>query len=144
MALSFDRDWAQSVVGLKVSVPTSWWQGCDDNDLNDGIIATVDFTEGNQRYFQRLLDDDKDDADASDDLRELYYPMRYDAVFLYANDDQSQQFRLPRRQVILPDGGLTEFLRRQKLSFVARPGAPQSAITIRRGAISDHRPRRQT
>jgi len=92
MPPSIDRDWAQSVVGLRVSVPTSWWQGCDGNDINDGIIAAVDFTESNQRYFQLLLDDDKDHAEVSDDLRELYYPMRYDAVFLYANAAQSQQF----------------------------------------------------
>ena len=87
-----------------MSVPTSWWPDYDGNDLNDGVIHAVDFTVSNQRYFQLLLDTDKDDAEEDDNLRGLYYPMRYDAVFLYAKDDQSQWFRLPRHQVPMPDG----------------------------------------
>ena len=102
--LPIDTEWAQSLVGLKMSVPTSWWQGCDGDDLNQGTIAAVDFTQSNQRYFQLLLGDDKDDANEDGDLRGLYYPMRYDAVFLYSNDKQTQRFRLLRRQVPTPDG----------------------------------------
>ena len=37
--LPIDTDLAQSLVGLKMSVPTSWWQGCDGDDLNQGAIA---------------------------------------------------------------------------------------------------------
>ena len=36
--------------------------------------------------------------------RPFCYQFIYDAVFLYANETQDQQFRLPRNQVPLPNG----------------------------------------
>ena len=34
----------------------------------------------------------------------FFYQFRYDAVFLYANETQDRQFRLPRNQVPSPNG----------------------------------------
>ena len=104
--IDIDQEWAQSLKGLKVKVPSGWWQGCDGNELNAGAIAAVDFSKSNQRYFQFLLDSDRDETEDEADLPALYYSMRYDAVFLYADETQPHysHFQLPRCPVPTADG----------------------------------------
>ena len=86
--VDIDQEWAQSLKGLKVKVPSSWWQWYDGDELNAGAIAAVDFSKSSQRYSQILLDADKDDTEDANNLPGLYYPMRYDAVYLYADETQ--------------------------------------------------------
>ena len=66
--VDIDQEWAQSLKGLKVKVPSSWWQGYDGDELNAGAIAAVDFSKSNQRYFQFLLDSDRDETEDEADL----------------------------------------------------------------------------
>ena len=79
--IDIDQDWAQSLKGLKVKVPSSWRQGCGGGELNAGAIVAVDFSKSNQRYFHFLLDANKDETEDDDNLPGLYYPMRYNDVF---------------------------------------------------------------
>ena len=66
--VDIDQEWAQSLKGLKVKVPSSWWQGCDGDELNTGAITAVDFSRSNEKYFQILIDADKDGTEDEDDL----------------------------------------------------------------------------
>ena len=58
-------------------VPAHWWNGYSDNDESPGQIAGVNFLDDSQNYFLIDLDDEKGD----------HYPMRYDAVSLYTDED---------------------------------------------------------
>ena len=85
------------MVGLCLKVPDKWWDGHTGNDLNSGRIASVNFEdECSDRHFQFELDDE----------REVFYAMRYDAVFLYADDEQPgySRYRLPSRPPAGPEG----------------------------------------
>eukprot|EP00956_Cyclotella_meneghiniana_P001712 scaffold1870_cov73-Cyclotella_meneghiniana.AAC.3 len=43
--ISVDREWAESLVGLRMLVESRWWDGYDDGELNPGTIADVDFDD---------------------------------------------------------------------------------------------------
>ena len=43
--IPIDTEWAESLVGLRVKVPDSWWVNFDGETLNIGGIAAVDFTQ---------------------------------------------------------------------------------------------------
>eukprot|EP00956_Cyclotella_meneghiniana_P005088 scaffold6302_cov61-Cyclotella_meneghiniana.AAC.5 len=43
--ISVDREWAESLVGLRMLVESRWWDGYDDEELNPGTIADVDFDD---------------------------------------------------------------------------------------------------
>ncbi len=65
----WDPDWAQSLVGLKVQIPSSCWPGYEDDDeLNLGVIASIDWTQADRRFFRILVNG-------------YHYYFRYDAVF---------------------------------------------------------------
>ena len=65
----------------------------------------VDFSQSKLRYFQLLLDTDNGKADDDDDLTELYFPMQYDALFLYSDKTQPHfsRFQLPWYPFPSPD-----------------------------------------
>eukprot|EP00956_Cyclotella_meneghiniana_P024576 scaffold49508_cov47-Cyclotella_meneghiniana.AAC.9 len=90
---SIDREWAESLVGLRMIVESSWWDGYDDSELNPGVISAIDFSDKAGRFFQLELDDEPG----------AHYPMRYDAVLKYADETHSNfhSFHLPIG--ILPD-----------------------------------------
>ena len=73
-----DEEWARSLVGLQLQVPSSWWSGCSGNDLNVGKIADVDFTQHGRKYFLLKLDNKQG----------VFYNMRYNAVFVFADANQ--------------------------------------------------------
>ena len=91
--LSIDREWAESLVGLRMIVESKWWDGYDDSELNSGVIAAFDFDDEAGRFFQLELDDEPG----------AYYPMRYDAVLKYADETHGRfsSYHLPTD--ILPD-----------------------------------------
>ena len=96
--IPIDPEWAESLVGLRVNVPSHWWPDFDGYEDNLGTIAAVNFTQTNQRYFQLLLDGDKREY--------AYYSMQYDAVFAFVDVDQPllSSFRLPRHPITNPEG----------------------------------------
>eukprot|EP00956_Cyclotella_meneghiniana_P036207 scaffold122820_cov43-Cyclotella_meneghiniana.AAC.1 len=55
---SIDREWAESLVGLRMIVESSWWDGYDDSELNPGVISAIDFSDKAGRFFQLELDDE--------------------------------------------------------------------------------------
>ena len=58
-------------------VPAHWWAGFSGNDEPPGQIAGVKFSDESQHYFLLELDDEMG----------ARYPMQYDAVSLYADED---------------------------------------------------------
>ena len=58
-------------------VPAHWWFSCSGNDESPGQIAGVNFSDDSQRYLLLDLDYEKG----------AHYPVRYDAVSLYADED---------------------------------------------------------
>ena len=79
--LSVDRDWAASLVGLRMLVESRWWDGYDDGELNPGRIAAVDFNDANGRFFMLEIDSEPG----------AHYPMRYDAVLHYADETHKRE-----------------------------------------------------
>jgi hypothetical protein len=59
-----------------MNVPNSWWAGITSLELNAGAISHLDFNQENESYFKLVLDKEKG----------IYYAMRHDAVFLYADE----------------------------------------------------------
>jgi hypothetical protein len=89
-----DREWAESLKGLRMNVPDDWWDGFTGHKLNGGVIARVDFGIDGNKYFQLELDGE----------RSAFYPMRYDAVVRYADETHRafSSFRLPAHAVSNP------------------------------------------
>ena len=91
--LSVDRDWAASLVGLRMLVESRWWDGYDDGELNPGRIAAVDFNDANGRFFMLEIDSEPG----------AHYPMRYDAVLHYADETHKQYYTFQLPTGLLPD-----------------------------------------
>ena len=53
-----DPEWANALIGLRMSVSNHWWKGCRGNCLHQGCL--VMFLENTNRW-QLLLDDVDDD-----------------------------------------------------------------------------------
>ena len=70
----YDREWANSLVGLPMAVPEHWWPGFNSSALCLGKIISVD-TNGNTLNCFVLQVHSK--------LGQLY-GMRYNVVYLYA------------------------------------------------------------
>ncbi len=95
--VALDRQWAQTLVGLRLKVPDKWWDGCTGNNPNSGCIAGVNFEdECSDRHFKFEIDDEQG----------AFYAMRYDAVFLYADEDQPgySKYHLPSTPPADPGG----------------------------------------
>ena len=88
-----DTEWGNSLVGLHMKVPDSWWVSFKSSNLNDGKIVSFDVV--NQKW--NLLLDDEDDEDV--------YLIAYDAVCEYANKQHStfNQYQLPHQAVLAGD-----------------------------------------
>ena len=85
-------EWANALVGLRMSVPNHWWKGYRGNRLHQGRI--VMFLENTNRW-QLLLDDVDDDN---------HYAMNWDSVCEYADIDAGTylSYTLPAEAVHLP------------------------------------------
>jgi hypothetical protein len=94
MPVSVDKEWAESLIGLRMQVEESWWDGCSGSTLYPGRIAAVNFDDAVGRFFLLQLDEEREGET---------YPMRYDAVLHYA-DEQHPNFS----RFHLPDGLLED------------------------------------
>ena len=65
-----DEDWADSLVGLRMSVAEHWWDGCSGTVKYPGKISGFDPSAKRECYFCLELDDEFG----------AHYPMRYNAV----------------------------------------------------------------
>jgi len=92
--LQIDPQWAQTLVGLPMSVPEHWWDGCKGNTLFKCRIVGVNCRDTSERYFVFECEDDDDDYSNDEGQR---FPMRYDAVYHYADSDHANysKFNLP-------------------------------------------------
>ena len=117
--IPIDTEWAESLVGLRVKVPDSWWVNFDGGELNVGVIAAVDFTQPRQTYFQLEIDSELG----------AYYPMRYDSVFSFVDIEQEdfKRFRLPRYALANPEGEQV-LIQRTSTSTASLPSSPASSI----------------
>jgi hypothetical protein len=82
-----DLEWAETLGGLRLNIPNKWWPGFRDGGLNQGKIAAITLDPSSSYYFQVKLNDEPG----------AHYPMRYDSVLLYADNEQPSflQFCLP-------------------------------------------------
>jgi len=94
--MPIDTECANSLIGLRLHVPESWWDGHDGDELYFGPISALDFAKPRQCFFQFELNSE----------RGAFYPMRYDAVFTFADAEQDHfiDFRLLRHAVSNPEG----------------------------------------
>ena len=79
-----------------MKVPDHWWPSFTGNALWEGHIHSINFDADGARYFQLELDDEKG----------ALYPMRYDAVLHYVDEDQSNfaSYQLPDDPLANPAG----------------------------------------
>ena len=55
-----DKEWAASLIGLRMQVPNPWWKGFEgDESLNEGTIVGVNFSAAKLNYFQLELAKEK-------------------------------------------------------------------------------------
>jgi hypothetical protein len=85
-AATIDREWARSLIGLRLKVEACWWPEFSGHELYPGVIEDFDFDAPNDRFFIFRIDGD-----------EWTYNMRYDAVVHYADEEHPSfhTFRLP-------------------------------------------------
>ena len=89
MAITVDKEWAKSLIGLRMKVKESWCDDFSGKDLCPGEIVDVDFDDELGHFFILQLDGD-----------EYRYHMRYDAVLLYSDKEDANfhTFHLPNSQ----------------------------------------------
>ena len=98
-----DPDWAESLVGLNLAIPSNWWPAFrDDDTLNDGTIVSIDFSKPNECFYQVDVDGH-------------IYSMPYRSVFLYTNEEHRHhhQYRLPHHPISNAEGEVFRVQRRQ-------------------------------
>jgi hypothetical protein len=91
-----DTKWENSLVGLHLKVPDSWWVSFKTSNLNDGKIVSFDRV---QKEWNLLLDDQDDDD---------VYLIAYDAICEYSNKEHSifNQYQLPYNPVLVGDDAI--------------------------------------
>ena len=72
-----DKEWAESIIGLRLKVPDHWWNNCSSRELHDGKI--VSFDEAKQKW--NLVCDSEPE--------EVPYLMAYEAVYKYVDKNAS-------------------------------------------------------
>ena len=87
-----DPEWAETLDGLRMSVPNHWWKGYKGGRLHQGSIVL--FLENTNR-LQFVLDDVNDDN---------HYPLSYEGVVEYADAEAGTyaNYNLPPEQINLP------------------------------------------
>ena len=79
-----DSEWAETLVGLRMKVPSNWWNGIRTRELHDGKIKSFDEL---QQKWMLELDSEPDNE----------YGMAYEAVHAYVDEGSStyKDYRLP-------------------------------------------------
>jgi len=75
-SLQYDKEWAESLIGLRVKVPEYWWVALRGRKLHDGKIASFD--ESNQKWMFVCDSDPKEP-----------YAMAYPGILEYADQTAS-------------------------------------------------------
>jgi hypothetical protein len=102
---SIDREWAESLVGLRLKVPGSWWHGEQNKKkLFPCKVAQVDFSQTQRRYFR---------VEVLEELGTLY-SFRYDAIAGYVDTehDTFKDFQVPAEEVPDPENERASVRRR--------------------------------
>ena len=83
----YDREWANSLVGLPMSVPEHWWPGYTSSTLCLGKIIPVGTHANTLNCFILQVHNEPGQR----------YGMRYDAVYLYADENHRNisKYHLP-------------------------------------------------
>ena len=138
--IPIDTEWAESLVGLRLIVPNSWWPDFHDDQLNPGRIASINADEPRAYYFEVQLDG----ADHC-------YGMLYKSVLLYADIEQPgfDRFRLPDHCPGNPDDEVVRVALPSRSSLMttttntptgAPPGKPNGTgidENVANGAVDD-------
>ena len=101
-----DPEWANSLVGLRMKVPISWWPGFSGNEGCDGKITETKLKDQHNRFWLLELDNEPGD----------FYPMRYDAVCLYVDTSNSnlRTYHLPQYALVPPGEEQVQFGRKRR------------------------------
>ena len=80
-------------MGLSLLIPDYWWPGYDSDETSNGVSISINFSNTRQLFFNVSVDGN-------------VYAMRYDAVFLYADEKQRghDRYCLPHHPVTTPEG----------------------------------------
>ena len=70
-------EWAEQWVGLLMKVKDNWWDGCSGKHFHDARIASYD---KNETKWMVALNDPNDP---------IHYPMRWDGVLEFVDEDAS-------------------------------------------------------
>jgi len=111
----------QHLVGLHSLAPDSWWVNCSVKEMNKGVIAAVYFTKPQCTFFQFKLDNELG----------AHYPMGYDSVFSFADEEQEnfRTFCLPRYSLDNPEGEQVITTRGRTATLTpSMPSSPASSI----------------
>ena len=93
-----DAEWAAELVGMRMKVCGSWWNGCTNEYKRTFYGGIIKEYNHNKRRWLIQFDNDEDDQH-----------MRYDCVVKYADKDASTfgNFRLPAAPVPPPKEAAT-------------------------------------
>ena len=134
---AIDPEWGESLVGLRMAVPLSWWPGYTGTELSLGKIAKFDGAASPP--FLLEVDDEPGDT----------YAMQYDALLAYAQVEHLtfKNFRLldmmpeeptPNDTVIIRRHARGQCQRGRKRRRVrVRPSSPMPTLTSRADSASD-------
>ena len=53
--LPIDQEWAQSLIGIRLQVPQSWWLGYNGSEMYSGAVQELDFSDERGRYFMMMM-----------------------------------------------------------------------------------------
>ena len=100
---AIDPEWGESLVGLRMAVPLSWWPGYTGTELLLGKIAK--FNGATSPQFFLAVDNEPGDM----------YAMRYDTVLAYTQVEHPTvgSFRLPNTMSEEPSPDDTVVVRRR-------------------------------
>jgi hypothetical protein len=122
----FDPEWGESLIGLRMSVPLSWWPGYSGNDIASGKIAKFDPSASPPFFLE--VDDEPGDL----------YGIRYDAMLAYATVEHPtfSNYRLPEKAPKDPSLENSVAVRRRGRARVRNRGRKRRRRTA--GAVSNN------
>ena len=116
-------EWAESLIGLSMSVPDYWWNGCSGNNLHDGKIYS--FVAKEQKWY--LLLDSKEEP--------FPYLIAYSAVCKYADEESTtfHEYHITDQVVIEGD----EEIQTAKTRYTKTPASEWSKVEDGAGRTID-------